>query len=277
MAVKMINLVFKGVYKMFYEGQEEDKVIISEDPDSGIQYYCRIDQGYLSSSSSKPDLVGETMLVADAEADGFTFELDNSGNGSPDDEFEDGDFVKFKLPVMYAGIVDFPAEFDDCYVGQIKNTNTTYAFVQMYHADGKMGPRIPFFNLAGKVTITKLDYYPIPKSLVDVRLARHEDPDDPESPIILDEHSEIVAIVEVGTGERPAVGEPYVLPSTPQIDLVAAVYSDGSFEVIDEADYSVTPVAGDTVTMVGDKVELPPYVPGTFTYEGFEKKLYVLI
>lgn len=159
MAVQAIDLVFKGIYKVFRQGElQRNRCIISEDPDSGIQYYCLIrKQGQIDGSGSKPDLVDLTMLVSNAEADGYIFELDegDTSSGSPDDEFKNGDFVKFKLPAMYSDAVDRPAEFDDCYIGQIHNSDTAYSHAQIIYADGSFGPRIPLFNLMGKVYITK--------------------------------------------------------------------------------------------------------------------------
>lgn len=192
--------------------------------------------------------------------------------GSPDDDYEDGDFLKFKLPTMYADVVDFPPEFDDCYVGQVHNSKSTYSFVQMYHADGKMGPRIPFFNLAGKVTITKLDYYPLPRRIVDIRLADHEDPDDPTSPIVIEEPG-VGADIQVGAGELPEVGVPYVMPSTPDYGLLAALYSDGSFEIMEEGSYTMTPVEGDTV--IAESEGYGPFVPGTITYNDFTINTFI--
>ena len=279
MAAQYISITVKGIFNGYYEGSFQDKALICVDADDPTtEYYCWIHEGFEKDGSTLGNLTGETMLVSDAIADGWTFEPEESSSGSPDDTYEDGDFIKFKLPPMYDDFVDFSPEFDGCYVGQIKNTSTTYAFVQMYHADGKMGPRIPFFNLVGKVATTKLDYYPIPKSLVDIKTGYRDDPEDPESPIILDsDDSEIWMNVVVGAGESPEIGVPYVMKSNPSYDegFLVAVYSDGSLEPLEESSYTVTPVEGDTVVMVEDPETGYCYVPGTVTYEGLEKITYV--
>lgn len=79
--------------------------------------------------------------------------MSNSLKSSPDDLFKNGSIIKINLPSKYLDYVDHPAEFDGMYKAVIYDTESSYAHAQIVYADETLGPRIPIYNLIGKVTI----------------------------------------------------------------------------------------------------------------------------
>lgn len=91
-----------------------------------------------------------------APAIGFskvTVEKFDGESGSPESEFENGSEVLIKLPAKFMKLVNRIPEFNDHYKAVISDNNTTYAAAQIVYKDGTYGPRIPMFELIGKVEI----------------------------------------------------------------------------------------------------------------------------
>ena len=74
-------------------------------------------------------------------------------SGNPESEYADGDEILIKLPSKYENLVDRIPEFNGYYKAVVSDSNVSYAYAQIMYADDIQGPRIPMFDLIGKVEI----------------------------------------------------------------------------------------------------------------------------
>lgn len=74
-------------------------------------------------------------------------------SGSPDADYADGDEVLIQIPYKYMNLVNRVPEFSGRYKAVISDNNTSYAYAQVVYADNTQGPRLPLYDLIGKVDI----------------------------------------------------------------------------------------------------------------------------
>ena len=74
-------------------------------------------------------------------------------SGNPESEYADGDEILIKLPAKYQEVVTKVPEFNGYYKAVVSDNNVSYAYAQIVYADESQGPRIPMFDLIGKVEI----------------------------------------------------------------------------------------------------------------------------
>ena len=74
-------------------------------------------------------------------------------SGSPDADYADGDEVLIQIPYKYMNLVNRVPEFSGRYKAVISDSNTSYACAQVVYADNTQGPRLPLYDLIGKVDI----------------------------------------------------------------------------------------------------------------------------
>lgn len=139
----------------------------SVDPDA-IGSVVSADQGYvglssvtvnaanLSTLSVKSNTKNNQTKTPTAPAIGFssvTVEKFNGESGSPESEYKNGDEVFIKLPSKYEKSIEKLPEFNGYYKAVVSDTNKTYAHAQIVYKDNSLGPRIPMFDIIGKVDI----------------------------------------------------------------------------------------------------------------------------
>lgn len=74
-------------------------------------------------------------------------------SGSPESEYKNGDEILIKLPSKFEKLVGKLPEFNGYYKAIVSDNNVSYAAAQVVYADNTYGPRIPMFDLIGKVEI----------------------------------------------------------------------------------------------------------------------------
>lgn len=75
-------------------------------------------------------------------------------SGNPEAAYADGDEIYLRsIPAKFLNLIDKVAEFDGRYKAIVSDNNKTYASAQIIYADESFGPRIPMFDLIGKVPI----------------------------------------------------------------------------------------------------------------------------
>ena len=78
-------------------------------------------------------------------------------SGNPEAGYPDGTELRITLPAKYKELVDKVPEFNGKYKAIVSDTNKTYANAQIVYADDSIGPRIPMFDLIGKVDILVIE------------------------------------------------------------------------------------------------------------------------
>jgi len=121
-----------------------------------------VNQIPLETKSVKSNTAADQTVNPSSGKVGFsqiTVQKFDGESGSPDSAYSNGDTIYLKIIPKFNALIDKLPEFKGYYKAIVSDNNASYANAQIMYADDTIGPRIPLFNLIGKVEILTAEEY----------------------------------------------------------------------------------------------------------------------